>query len=138
MRKLEEGEQTRHFAATAMNHHSSRSHTIFRLYVQGIKNKVFDRNKKRQGVINVDINKKIISGTLFPINPRTNRGSSQRRHLHRGHELGGELRGPGRDGKGLLLGGPANEGGPGHQQESFLPDAGHLAEGRGEKVSFAN
>ena len=31
------GESNRHFAATAMNHHSSRSHTIFRLNITTIK-----------------------------------------------------------------------------------------------------
>lgn len=30
---IEKGESNRHYAATAMNHHSSRSHTIFRLHV---------------------------------------------------------------------------------------------------------
>jgi len=33
MTYLEKGETNRHYAATSMNHHSSRSHTIFRLSV---------------------------------------------------------------------------------------------------------
>jgi len=34
--KLRSGELNRHYAVTSMNHHSSRSHTIFRLKVQSI------------------------------------------------------------------------------------------------------
>jgi len=34
--KLRIGECNRHYAITAMNHHSSRSHTIFRIKVQSI------------------------------------------------------------------------------------------------------
>ena len=34
--KLRAGERSRHYAITAMNHHSSRSHTIFRIKVQSI------------------------------------------------------------------------------------------------------
>ena len=33
MKYLEKGETNRHYAATSMNHHSSRSHAIFRLSV---------------------------------------------------------------------------------------------------------
>ena len=33
LRYIERGEINRKYAATAMNHHSSRSHTIFRLFV---------------------------------------------------------------------------------------------------------
>jgi hypothetical protein len=34
MHYISEGESNRHYAATAMNHHSSRSHTIFRIKVK--------------------------------------------------------------------------------------------------------
>ena len=34
--KLRTGEHNRHYATTAMNHHSSRSHTIFKIKVQSI------------------------------------------------------------------------------------------------------
>jgi len=37
MEKLQIGEHNRHYAITAMNHHSSRSHTIFRVRVQSIR-----------------------------------------------------------------------------------------------------
>ena len=37
MRAISRGEENRHYAATAMNHHSSRSHTIFRLQVSTVK-----------------------------------------------------------------------------------------------------
>lgn len=41
--KLRSGECNRHYAMTAMNHHSSRSHTVFRLKVQSIqKDFLFD------------------------------------------------------------------------------------------------
>jgi hypothetical protein len=36
MQFIEKGESNRHYAATAMNHHSSRSHTIFRINVKSI------------------------------------------------------------------------------------------------------
>jgi hypothetical protein len=36
LRLIEQGENNRHYAATAMNHHSSRSHTIFRVNVTSI------------------------------------------------------------------------------------------------------
>ena len=36
LRYLERGEANRHYAGTAMNHHSSRSHTIFRLNVTSV------------------------------------------------------------------------------------------------------
>jgi hypothetical protein len=35
-RLIKKGESNRHYAATAMNHHSSRSHTIFRVYVTSV------------------------------------------------------------------------------------------------------
>ena len=38
--KLRSGERNRHYAITAMNHHSSRSHTIFRLKVQSIQKQI--------------------------------------------------------------------------------------------------
>lgn len=44
---LKRGEISRHYAQTAMNHHSSRSHAIFRLYVQSITNN-FIRNYRRE------------------------------------------------------------------------------------------
>jgi centromeric protein E len=37
MEYISKGESNRHYAATAMNHHSSRSHTIFRLTITSIK-----------------------------------------------------------------------------------------------------
>lgn len=37
LRAIARGEENRHYAATAMNHHSSRSHTIFRLQVSTVK-----------------------------------------------------------------------------------------------------
>lgn len=37
LRAIIRGEENRHYAATAMNHHSSRSHTIFRLQVSTVK-----------------------------------------------------------------------------------------------------
>ena len=56
---LKQGELNRHFAATAMNHNSSRSHTMyilsfslsFRLHVKTVENRLMGSNK-------VDINKK--------------------------------------------------------------------------------
>lgn len=36
MQKIKKGESNRHYASTAMNHASSRSHTIFRLYVESM------------------------------------------------------------------------------------------------------
>ena len=38
------GEYNRHYAATSMNHQSSRSHTIFRLYIQNIEHLYKDSN----------------------------------------------------------------------------------------------
>lgn len=40
MEKLRVGEHNRHYAITAMNHHSSRSHTIFRVRVQSIQKEI--------------------------------------------------------------------------------------------------
>lgn len=37
---LKMGEFNRHYAATSMNHQSSRSHTIFRIFIQNIENLV--------------------------------------------------------------------------------------------------
>ncbi|CAG9318201.1 unnamed protein product [Blepharisma stoltei] len=37
LEKLAKGEENRHYAATNLNHHSSRSHTIFRLNVRSLK-----------------------------------------------------------------------------------------------------
>jgi len=45
--KLRKGESNRHYARTAMNHASSRSHTIFRLHVQTVTNN-FIREYRRQ------------------------------------------------------------------------------------------
>jgi len=36
LQKIQKGEANRHYASTTMNHSSSRSHTIFRLYVQSM------------------------------------------------------------------------------------------------------
>jgi kinesin family member 5 len=36
LEKLKRGEINRHYARTVMNHSSSRSHTIFRVYVQSL------------------------------------------------------------------------------------------------------
>lgn len=36
LEKLKKGEINRHYARTVMNHQSSRSHTIFRVYVQSL------------------------------------------------------------------------------------------------------
>ncbi|KAM3128757.1 hypothetical protein pb186bvf_019169 [Paramecium bursaria] len=44
---LQKGEANRHYAQTAMNHNSSRSHAIFRLQVQSITNN-FIRNYRRE------------------------------------------------------------------------------------------
>ena len=44
---LKKGEFGRHYAQTAMNHNSSRSHAIFRLYVKSITNN-FIRNYRRE------------------------------------------------------------------------------------------
>jgi hypothetical protein len=44
---LQRGELNRHYAQTSMNHHSSRSHAIFRLTVQSITNN-FIRNYRRE------------------------------------------------------------------------------------------
>ena len=38
--KLKVSEHNRHYAITAMNHHSSRSHTIFRIKVQSIQKEI--------------------------------------------------------------------------------------------------
>jgi hypothetical protein len=47
LEKLRKGEANRHYAATAMNHTSSRSHTIFRLSVQTLTNN-FIRDYRRE------------------------------------------------------------------------------------------
>jgi Cdc6-like AAA superfamily ATPase len=44
---LSRGEKNRHYAQTSMNHHSSRSHTIFRLTLQSVTNN-FIRNYRRE------------------------------------------------------------------------------------------
>ena len=47
MQKLDKGEQNRHYAETLMNHTSSRSHTIFRLFVKAVTNN-FIRNYRKE------------------------------------------------------------------------------------------
>lgn len=49
--KLRSGERNRHYAVTTMNHHSSRSHTVFRLKVQSIqKDFVFDHSENGEDI----------------------------------------------------------------------------------------
>ncbi|CAD8071082.1 unnamed protein product [Paramecium sonneborni] len=45
---LKRGEINRHYAQTAMNHNSSRSHAIFRLYVQSITNNFIRQYRREQ------------------------------------------------------------------------------------------
>jgi hypothetical protein len=45
---LSRGEKNRHYAQTSMNHHSSRSHTIFRLTIQSVTNNFIRNYKKEQ------------------------------------------------------------------------------------------
>jgi len=53
LRYLERGEANRHYAGTAMNHHSSRSHTIFRLNVTSVTT-VFTRDLRPPGLQDCD------------------------------------------------------------------------------------
>lgn len=39
------GEFNRHYAETRMNHHSSRSHTLFRLHVESLSSQISNDNK---------------------------------------------------------------------------------------------
>lgn len=41
---LNRGEYNRHYAETKLNHHSSRSHTVFRIFVESVTTKDFENN----------------------------------------------------------------------------------------------
>ncbi|KRX00715.1 P-loop containing nucleoside triphosphate hydrolase [Pseudocohnilembus persalinus] len=75
---LYKGEQNRHYASTAMNHVSSRSHTIFRLYVRSIP-KVFN-NQQKEGITESVLNFVDLAGSEKIVNhnfskTRNNSGS---------------------------------------------------------------
>lgn len=47
---IKKGESNRHYASTAMNHASSRSHCIFRLYVRGFS--INDESEGTESILN--------------------------------------------------------------------------------------
>ena len=63
MEKLKKGEYSRHYAATTMNHTSSRSHCIFRLSVQTVTNN-FIRDYRREFQKGSNINNDIFKMQL--------------------------------------------------------------------------
>lgn len=56
LHKLRKGEANRHYARTAMNHHSSRSHTIFRLTVQSMTNNFIREYRHEKSRSSTNIN----------------------------------------------------------------------------------
>lgn len=60
LEKLKKGEVNRHYAETAMNHSSSRSHTLFRLTVKAVTNEYIRNYRKNmaQGERSVNVNNK--------------------------------------------------------------------------------
>lgn len=55
---LKLGEDNRHYAQTAMNHSSSRSHTIFRLMVQTISNSFIHEYRLQKGLLGSSLSNK--------------------------------------------------------------------------------
>ena len=49
---IKRGETNRHYASTIMNHVSSRSHTIFRLYVRCIPNEILTTSVITESILN--------------------------------------------------------------------------------------
>lgn len=52
MEILQFGETNRHYASTVMNHCSSRSHTIFRLYVRCVPNTIAPNSVITESILN--------------------------------------------------------------------------------------
>lgn len=56
LEKLKKGETNRHYAKTAMNHSSSRSHAIFRLTVQSVTNSFIREYRREKSRSSTNIN----------------------------------------------------------------------------------
>jgi hypothetical protein len=69
---IDKGERNRHYAATRMNHHSSRSHTIFRINVTGVttisthdmRAKLADKGDRSEDDSEISINEILAEGIL--------------------------------------------------------------------------